>query len=81
MSPHQKPKSLDIIVTIFLFLAGIYGLYYSLTFPGRSGMWPTFVMIALLFFVLLHLINLFRRVLQTPSPPPPVSAELPGEGE
>ena len=79
MSTHEKPKSLDIIVTVFLFIAGMYGLYHSLTFPGRSGMWPTFVMVALLFFVLLHLINLFRRLLQTSSSPP-VSPDISGEG-
>ena len=60
MATRSPAKLLDIITTIFLFIIGIAGLYKSLEFPDRSGMWPTFVMMALIITVAVHLFNLFR---------------------
>ena len=65
MSKQSKSHLLDIIVTAAIFMAGLAGLYQALQFPGRSGMWPTFVMVALLLFVGVHLTNLFRKLMQT----------------
>jgi len=64
MATDDRQKLLDIITTILLFSAGAVGLYLSLGFPGRAGMWPTFVMSALLVFAGLHLFNLFRGMKQ-----------------
>ena len=69
MGSETKPQPLDIIVTIIIFAAALAGLYQSMTFPGRAGMWPTFVMVSLLLFVGLHLINLFRKLLQADREP------------
>lgn len=65
MAAHSRPEPIDTITTIFLFIFAIIGLYQALQFPGRVGMWPTFVMAALLISVGVHLFNLFRKFRQT----------------
>jgi hypothetical protein len=60
MAKRSRLSVLDLITTICLFIGGLVGLYQSLQFPDRSGMWPTFVMVALVLFVGLHLFNLIR---------------------
>lgn len=61
MAAYSRNQLIDLITTIFLFVIAIVGLYKSLEFPGRSGMWPTFVMVALLISAGVHLFNLFRK--------------------
>ena len=62
MNAQEKPQMIDIIVTIVLFLVALAGLLQTLNFPGRAGMWPTFVIVALILFVGLHLLNLLKAV-------------------
>jgi len=64
MAAQSSIRLLDLITTIFLFVASIAGLYQALNFPDRSGMWPTFVMTSLLLFVGLHLVNLLRGMMR-----------------
>ena len=64
MATHSRNDLIDLITTIFLFVIAIVGLYMSLQFPGRSGMWPTFVLVALLVSAGVHLFNIFRKLRQ-----------------
>jgi len=64
MANHSRNELIDLITTIFLFVIAIVGLYMSLEFPGRSGMWPTFVLVALLVSAGVHLFNVFRKLRQ-----------------
>jgi len=64
MAAQSSIRLLDLITTIFLFVASIAGLYQALNFPDRSGMWPTFVMASLVLFVGLHLVNLLRGLIR-----------------
>ena len=61
MADRSRASMLDLITTICLFIAALAGLYQSLQCPDRSGMWPTFVMVALVLSVGLHLFNLIRQ--------------------
>jgi hypothetical protein len=62
MVSRSRASLLDLITTTCLLFAGLWGLYQSLQFPDRSGMWPTFVMVALILFVGIHLFNLIRQL-------------------
>ena len=64
MATHSRSDLIDLITTIFLFIIAIVGLYMSLEFPGRSGMWPRFVLVALLVSAGVHLFNIFRKLRQ-----------------
>ena len=64
MATHSRNELIDLLTTIFLFVIAIVGLYMSLEFPGRSGMWPTFVLVALLVSAGVHLFNVFRKLRQ-----------------
>ena len=64
MATHSRNDLIDLITTIFLLIIAIVGLYMSLEFPGRSGMWPTFVLAALLVSAGVHLFNIFRKLRQ-----------------
>lgn len=64
MATHSRNDLIDLITTIFLFVIAIVGLYMSLEFPGRSGMWPTVVLVALLVSAGVHLFNLIRKLRQ-----------------
>jgi hypothetical protein len=60
MASRGRSNPLDLITTLLLFIAGLAGLYQSMQFPARSGMWPKFVMVSLILFVGLHLVSLLR---------------------
>lgn len=64
MNAQKKSQLIDFIVAIILCLGALACLLQSLKFPGRAGMWPTFVMVALLLFVSLHILILLRGILQ-----------------
>ena len=64
MATDSRNDLIDLITTIFLLIIAIAGLYMSLEFPGRSGMWPTFVLVALLVSAGVHLFNIFRKLRQ-----------------
>ena len=64
MATHRRTDLIDLLTTILLFVIALVGIYKSLEFQGRSGMWPTFVMVAMLVSVGVHLFNLFRKLRQ-----------------
>ena len=65
MASRRRSSLLDLITTTCLLFAGVAGLYQSMQFPDRSGMWPTFVMVSLILFVGVHLFNLIRQTRRT----------------
>lgn len=67
MNVIRKPQLTEFIVAIVLLLGALVGFLQSLKFPGRAGMWPTFVMVALLLFTGLHFLNLLRVLFQSKS--------------
>lgn len=62
MARGSLPKLLDITTTLFLFAIGITGLIMALGFPGRSRMWPIYVMSALIITAGIHLCQLFIAI-------------------
>lgn len=75
MIVSRKKKLMDLITTIFIFTAGIYGFVQALGFDGRAGMWPTIVMVFLILSVGLHLFNLLRQFIGAESMKPPGPAQ------
>jgi hypothetical protein len=67
MAIRNRTQLIDILTTLLLFGIAIAGLYMAQGYPGRAGMWPTYVMGVLLVLVCIHLFNLGKDVIRPPA--------------
>ncbi len=56
MAVRQFARPGDILISIILICVGIAGLYMIQDFPDRAAMWPSWIMMLLIFFPALHLL-------------------------
>lgn len=57
----MSKRSVDLVISLALLALGVAGVTMSLGFPGRAGLWPTFVTGLLCFVVAIHLFQLWRE--------------------
>jgi len=60
----NQTQLIDILTTLLLFAGAIVAIYVAQGYPGRAGMWPTYVMGTLLVLVCIHLFNLAKDLIR-----------------
>ena len=67
MAMRNRTQLIDFLTTLLLFGIAVTGLYMAQGLPGRAGMWPTYVIGALLVLVCIHLFNLAKDLIRPPA--------------